>query len=202
MYHYLTRDIIVNEVVMRADPQGRTVGEIIRDDIAGPLGLRDQVHQLLFSYFFDPSSIFLVLNSIYSWPWVKRLWFTRKMYFPLSRIDLSGCWCKCVISSLGSLKRFTVWYIYSCWMYVVVVNSHDCLWCTLAALAIVAEVHCYLLLLYFMSTSLRVNAKFTVCTNLLCHVHFILKTVVGSDGVRDCPVPVWPQLCETVDSVR
>jgi hypothetical protein len=42
-YHFLTRDIILNEIIRRADPQHRTVGEIVRDDIAQPLGLEDQL---------------------------------------------------------------------------------------------------------------------------------------------------------------
>lgn len=32
-YHSVTRGIILNEIVRRADPQGRTIGEIIREDI-------------------------------------------------------------------------------------------------------------------------------------------------------------------------
>lgn len=42
-YHFVTRDIILNEIVMRADPKGRTLGEIVRDDIATPLGIADQL---------------------------------------------------------------------------------------------------------------------------------------------------------------
>ena len=30
-YHYLTRDCILNEIVRRVDPQGRTIGELIRE---------------------------------------------------------------------------------------------------------------------------------------------------------------------------
>ena len=29
-YHYLTRDCLLNEIVRRVDPQGRTIGELIR----------------------------------------------------------------------------------------------------------------------------------------------------------------------------
>jgi CubicO group peptidase (beta-lactamase class C family) len=36
-YHSFTRGWVVNEIVRRVDPQGRTLGEIIRDDICGPL---------------------------------------------------------------------------------------------------------------------------------------------------------------------
>ena len=39
-YHALTRGWIVNEICMRVDPLGRTVGEFIRDEIATPLGIQ------------------------------------------------------------------------------------------------------------------------------------------------------------------
>lgn len=42
-YHAVTRDFIVNEVVMRADPGGRSMGEFIRDEIAAPLGITGQL---------------------------------------------------------------------------------------------------------------------------------------------------------------
>ena len=37
-YHALTRGWILNEIVRRVDPQGRTIGEILREDVVGPLG--------------------------------------------------------------------------------------------------------------------------------------------------------------------
>ena len=36
-YHSLTRGLIANEIVMRADPQQRTIGEFVAQEIAGPL---------------------------------------------------------------------------------------------------------------------------------------------------------------------
>ena len=36
-YHALTRGWIVNEIFRRVDPERRTIGEFLRDDIAGPL---------------------------------------------------------------------------------------------------------------------------------------------------------------------
>ncbi|MFT5482448.1 MAG: CubicO group peptidase (beta-lactamase class C family) [Halieaceae bacterium] len=36
-YHALTRGWIVNEIFRRVDPEGRTVGEFLRQDISGPL---------------------------------------------------------------------------------------------------------------------------------------------------------------------
>eukprot|EP00935_MAST-01C_sp_MAST-1C-sp1_P000563 g563.t1 len=42
-YHSLTRGWIVNEVVRRADEQGRTIGEFLRDEVAVPLGLQEEV---------------------------------------------------------------------------------------------------------------------------------------------------------------
>ena len=42
-YHPLTRGWIVNEICMRADLQGRTVGQFLRDEIAVPLGLADEM---------------------------------------------------------------------------------------------------------------------------------------------------------------
>lgn len=38
-YHALTRGFIINEICMRVDEKRRTVGEIMRDDIVGPLGV-------------------------------------------------------------------------------------------------------------------------------------------------------------------
>jgi len=38
-YHALTRGWIVNEIFRRVDPERRTVGEFLRDDVAGPLGV-------------------------------------------------------------------------------------------------------------------------------------------------------------------
>lgn len=46
----MTRDFIVNEVVMRADPGGRSMGEFIRDEIAAPLGITGQVKMISDSY--------------------------------------------------------------------------------------------------------------------------------------------------------
>ena len=38
-YHALTRGWIVNEVFRRVDPMGRSIGEFLREDISGPLGV-------------------------------------------------------------------------------------------------------------------------------------------------------------------
>lgn len=38
-YHAFSRGFILNEIVMRADPKGRTIGEFIREELARPLGL-------------------------------------------------------------------------------------------------------------------------------------------------------------------
>jgi hypothetical protein len=37
-YHALTRRWTANEVVVRADPKDRTIGEFLAEEIAGPLG--------------------------------------------------------------------------------------------------------------------------------------------------------------------
>jgi len=37
-YHFFTRGWIINEIVRRADPRGRTVGQILREEICEPLG--------------------------------------------------------------------------------------------------------------------------------------------------------------------
>ena len=42
-YHFVTRDIILNEIVIRADPKHRTIGEIVRDELAIPLGISNQL---------------------------------------------------------------------------------------------------------------------------------------------------------------
>ncbi len=44
MYHAVTRGWIVNEIVRRADPQGRTIGEFLQQEIAIPLGIQDELH--------------------------------------------------------------------------------------------------------------------------------------------------------------
>jgi CubicO group peptidase (beta-lactamase class C family) len=40
-YHALTRGWLVNELCMRVDPKRRTVGQFVREEITGPLGLGD-----------------------------------------------------------------------------------------------------------------------------------------------------------------
>lgn len=42
-YHTITRGWIINEIVRRADPKGRTVGEFVRDEIAGKVGIQDEL---------------------------------------------------------------------------------------------------------------------------------------------------------------
>ena len=42
-YHSLTRGWIVNEIVRRVDPQSRTIGELLRDEIAAPLQLGSEL---------------------------------------------------------------------------------------------------------------------------------------------------------------
>ena len=37
-YHLLSRGLIANEIVRRVDPQGRTIGELLRHHISEPLG--------------------------------------------------------------------------------------------------------------------------------------------------------------------
>ena len=43
-YHALSRGWILNEIVRRVDPKGRTIGELLREDIAHPLGLHEELH--------------------------------------------------------------------------------------------------------------------------------------------------------------
>ena len=38
----MSRGWIVNEIVRRVDPQGRTIGEIIQEDINVPLGIDEK----------------------------------------------------------------------------------------------------------------------------------------------------------------
>jgi len=42
-YHAVTRGWIANEIVRRADPQGRTIGEFLRDEVAIPLGIEEEL---------------------------------------------------------------------------------------------------------------------------------------------------------------
>lgn len=41
-YNFISRGFIENEVVIRVDPEQRTMGEFIRDEIVKPLGLENQ----------------------------------------------------------------------------------------------------------------------------------------------------------------
>ena len=43
-YHALTRGWIVNEIVRRVDKSGRTVGEFLRDEVALPLGIANELY--------------------------------------------------------------------------------------------------------------------------------------------------------------
>eukprot|EP00928_Gymnodinium_smaydae_P031938 TRINITY_DN23275_c0_g1_i1.p1 TRINITY_DN23275_c0_g1~~TRINITY_DN23275_c0_g1_i1.p1 ORF type:complete len:456 (-),score=52.25 TRINITY_DN23275_c0_g1_i1:296-1663(-) len=43
VYHALTRGWIINEVVRRVDPKRRTVGQFLREEIATPLGLTEEL---------------------------------------------------------------------------------------------------------------------------------------------------------------
>jgi len=42
-YHAISRGWIANEIVRRADPQGRTIGEFLRDEVAAPLDLQEEL---------------------------------------------------------------------------------------------------------------------------------------------------------------
>lgn len=43
-YHALTRGWILNEIVRRVDPKGRTIGEFLREEISTPLGLQEELY--------------------------------------------------------------------------------------------------------------------------------------------------------------
>lgn len=43
-YHGETRGFYINEVLRRADPKGRTVGEFLRDEVAQPLGVERELY--------------------------------------------------------------------------------------------------------------------------------------------------------------
>jgi len=42
-YHAWSRGWVVNEIVRRADQQGRTIGQFLRDEVARPLGVSDEL---------------------------------------------------------------------------------------------------------------------------------------------------------------
>jgi len=71
-YHALTRGMVVNEIVRRLDPQGRTMGEIIREDanIEGIyVGLKDEEMKNIATVA-PPSTMFLYKDSLTP-TWVK-----------------------------------------------------------------------------------------------------------------------------------
>ena len=43
IYHPFSRGMILNEIIRRADPKGRTIGEFIEEEIAQPLNLENQL---------------------------------------------------------------------------------------------------------------------------------------------------------------
>eukprot|EP00944_MAST-04C_sp_MAST-4C-sp1_P012039 g12039.t1 len=43
-YHALTRGWIINEIVRRVDKSGRTIGEFLRDEVALPLGIANELY--------------------------------------------------------------------------------------------------------------------------------------------------------------
>ena len=45
-YHGITRGWIANEIFRRVDPEQRTIGEFLRDDVAGPLGVDAMIGML------------------------------------------------------------------------------------------------------------------------------------------------------------
>jgi len=42
-YHAWSRGWVVNEIVRRADPEGRTIGQFLRDEVAKPLGISNEL---------------------------------------------------------------------------------------------------------------------------------------------------------------
>ena len=60
-YHAQTRGLVLNEVIRRVDPQGRTLGEILRQDVGIP-GIRQGFSPLMFLFFFG---VFYFLNFSY-----------------------------------------------------------------------------------------------------------------------------------------
>lgn len=43
-YHAITLGFYENELVRRIDPAGRTIGQVLQEDIAGPLGIADELY--------------------------------------------------------------------------------------------------------------------------------------------------------------
>ena len=70
-YHAFTRGIIINEIVRRVDPQGRTIGQFIRDEITKPLNIDKQLCVGLKNDEFD-KSIDVILTDPW-WTWIQLL---------------------------------------------------------------------------------------------------------------------------------
>jgi len=84
-YHALTRGMVVNEIVRRIDPQGRTMGEIIREDanIEGIyVGLKDEEMKNIATVA-PPSTMFLYKDSLTPTWAGKRLGFTAPQLYNL-----------------------------------------------------------------------------------------------------------------------
>ena len=69
IYHVVARGCILNEVVRRVDPQRRTIGEFIRDEIAEPLNLESS----LVLGIQEESSINIapITARSYTWTWLQ-----------------------------------------------------------------------------------------------------------------------------------
>jgi hypothetical protein len=76
-YHALTRGWVVNEICMRVDPQNRTVGEFVRDEITQPLDIlgeltlgtetSDNAHRIAPLVAVSHLWIFLQLFNFFNW---------------------------------------------------------------------------------------------------------------------------------------
>ncbi len=80
-YHALTRGWIVNEICMRVDPQQRTVGEFLRDEITQPLDIQGELtlgketseysHKIAPLKSLNHFWLFLQLFNVFNWGRIK-----------------------------------------------------------------------------------------------------------------------------------
>jgi len=107
-YHAVTRGYIVNEIVRRADPAGRTVGQFLREEIAAPLQIEDQL-AIGLQENFDNVRDLTFTNAWWTWRQLIRPTFLGGGKVPCSNTKIRGAILAGlpVVSAYRAIKRLT-----------------------------------------------------------------------------------------------